>query len=56
MTLVDKIPQQKRMLLYDAGKNSTNLRAELAKLGFTISDVVSGADEFKSTFVPISHP
>lgn len=50
VTLVEKVPLQKRVLLYDAGKNSTNLRTELTKLGFTVSDVVSDVAEFKSTF------
>ena len=50
VTLVDKIPQQKRVLLYDAGKDSTNLRAELGKLDFSVSDVSQNADDFKSTF------
>jgi hypothetical protein len=50
VTLVEKAPQQKRVLVYDAGKNSTNLRAELTKLGFTVADVPQDADDFKSTF------
>lgn len=37
VTLVDKIPQQKRALFYDAGFNGGTLRTELAKLGFTSS-------------------
>lgn len=50
VTLVDKIPQQKRVLVYDAGRNSTAMRAAFSKLGFTVSDVSKDADAFKSTY------
>lgn len=46
VTLVEKAPQQKRALLYDAGGKSDGLRAELGKLGFSVQNVTSDESEF----------
>jgi hypothetical protein len=48
--LVDKIPQQKRVLIYDAGHPKDALLAAFRKLGFTVSDVPQTETDFKSTF------
>jgi len=48
LTLVNKVPEQKRILLYDAEKSSTNLRSELAKFGFTIKNIASDEAELKA--------
>lgn len=39
LTLVEKAPQQKRVVIYDAGGESNGLRTELARLGFQASHV-----------------
>ncbi len=39
MTLVEKVPQPKRVLFYDADSESDSLRAELTKIGFTATPV-----------------
>src|SRR5690606_8803979 len=48
VTLVNKVPGQKRILLYDAEKNSTNLRSELGKLGFTTTNIANDEAELKN--------
>ena len=50
VTLVQKVTTPKRVLMYDAGRKSDNLRAALAKVGFTVSDISQDAAAFKSTF------
>jgi len=50
VTLVDKIPQQKRVLIYDAGQPKDALLAAFRKQGFTVNDVPVEESEFKSTF------
>jgi hypothetical protein len=46
LTLVEKAPEQKRVVLYDAGGNSDGLRTELARLGFQTSHAVEDEAEF----------
>jgi hypothetical protein len=46
LTLVEKVPQQKRVVLYDAGADSGVLRAELAQVGFQTSHAVKDEAEF----------
>jgi hypothetical protein len=48
LTLVEEVPQQKRVVLYDAGGNSNGLRTELAKLGFQTSHAVRDEAEFSA--------
>jgi len=51
VTLVDKAPQQKRVLIYDAGNaHKDALLAAFRKDGFTVRDAPQTDADFKSTF------
>ena len=45
LTLVEKVPEQKRVVLYDAGAKSDALVAELARMGFSTTTVVKETSE-----------
>jgi hypothetical protein len=48
LTLVEKAPEQKRVVLYDAGGNGDALRTELAKLGFQTSHAAQDEAELSA--------
>lgn len=48
LTLVKKVPEQKRAVLYDAGGSSDALRTELAKLGFQASHAAQDEAELSA--------
>lgn len=51
VTLVEKAPAQKRVLIYDAGNTHKDaLLTAFRKSGFTVRDVPLAEDDFKSTF------
>jgi len=62
VTLVEKVTAPKRVLMYDAGRTKDSLRAAMAKVGFSVSNVTQDAAAFKSTFtddfeaVTLYHP
>src|SRR5690606_13796451 len=51
VTLVDKMPQQKRVLIYSGGNTHKDaLLTAFRTAGFTVHDVAQAEEDFKSTF------